>query len=278
MTTMRDSTWKAHGLAELLALTFLLLAGIRPGTAEEVAQDGRHPTIRISPATIEKNAFYNGCRVRIEGTVGSGSKAVIAIRGPEHADTFTKKVHLGPIWLNSGKVNISGVPTVFLCFSAEPLDRMLDRKSIDQYELDGEAIAWRMKFEPDQGPKDDFVGANYLALRIRQGRYRFGHGEISMGASDGASTAFSLEFEWPKTAPSAPYEVWLYEVREGAVVGVASIPLEVKRVGFPAWIAKLANNHSSQYGILAVVIAAMAGFGIDLIAVRLFGKRRGAGH
>ena len=278
MTAVRNSTRKPRAPAGWLALSLILAAGTGLTMADEAAQGGHHPTIRIIPATIEKTTSYSGCRVRIEGTVGTGTKAVIAIRGPERPETFTKKARLGPIWLSSGRVQVSSAPSVFLCFSAEPLDRMLSRQSINQYQLDGEAISRHMRIEPDPGPGDAVISANYLALRIREGRYRFAAGGFKTGDPAGGNTPFSLEFDWPKAAPSASYQVRLYEVRDGAVAGEASIPLEVRRVGFPAWIANLATNHSSQYGMLAVAFAAMAGFGIDFLVVRLFGKRRVAGH
>jgi putative transmembrane protein Alph_Pro_TM len=260
------------------AVLFCLVAGATLFTAEAMGQDVHTPTIRITPATIEKTSFYNGCHVRIEGCVRAGTKPVIVIRGPERAEAYTKKRHLGPIWLNSGRVQISAVPSVFLSFSAEPIERILDRTSIDQYQLDGEAIVKHIKFEPDQGPKDELLAADYLALRIRDGRYRFEKEWISTANPENELTPFSLEFDWPKAAPSANYEVWLCEVRDGTVLGFTSVPLQVTRVGFPAWIANLSNNHASEYGIMSVLIAAMAGFGIDLVVVRLFGKRRAVGR
>ncbi len=260
------------------AVLFCLLAGAALLAEEGMAQDVRAPTIRIIPATIEKTSFYNGCHVRIEGSVRAGTRPVIVIRGPERTEAYTKKRQLGPIWLNSGKVQISAVPSVFLSFSTEPLERILNRTSLDQYQLDREALLKHIKLEPDQGPKSKLFGADYLALRIRDGRYRFEKERIATAEPENELTPFSLEFDWPKAAPSANYEVSLCEVRDGAVVGFTSVPLHVKRVGFPAWIANLSNNHASEYGIMAVLIAAMAGFGIDLVVVRLFGKRRAASH
>jgi hypothetical protein len=48
------------------------------------------------------------------------------------------------------------------------------------------------------------------------------------------------------------------------------------RTGFPAWIAELAENRASLYGVAAVLIGALAGFGIDFITTRVFGRKRRA--
>jgi hypothetical protein len=53
--------------------------------------------------------------------------------------------------------------------------------------------------------------------------------------------------------------------------------LAVVEVGFPALVARLATERASLYGIISVIIAMAAGFGIDFIASRIF-KRRVAAH
>jgi hypothetical protein len=61
------------------------------------------------------------------------------------------------------------------------------------------------------------------------------------------------------------------------VVNKADVDLAVVEVGFPALIARLARDRASLYGIISVIIAMVAGFGIDFIPSRLF-KRKVATH
>jgi hypothetical protein len=65
------------------------------------------------------------------------------------------------------------------------------------------------------------------------------------------------------------YVVSAYECRNGAVVRQTSVPLKVVRVGLAAELAFLADQHESLYGLIAVLAAAMAGFGIDFLAMLL---------
>jgi hypothetical protein len=67
------------------------------------------------------------------------------------------------------------------------------------------------------------------------------------------------------------------ECRDGKVVNKADLDLAVVEVGFPALVARLATERASLYGIISVIIAMAAGFGIDFIASRIF-KRRVAAH
>jgi Putative transmembrane protein (Alph_Pro_TM) len=121
------------------------------------------------------------------------------------------------------------------------------------------------------------VRANYVALKKSQGVYSFGGNGISMSDS-GPCATYVLNFRWPKRAPPATYDVRVYEVLQGAVVRETSVPLSVVRTGFPAWLAYTAAHRASEYGIVAVLIGALAGFGIDRVSTLLFGKKRSAAH
>ena len=46
---------------------------------------------------------------------------MLVIRGPDKEETFNKKVRAGPIWISSGQVHITGVPSLFLSFSPAPV-------------------------------------------------------------------------------------------------------------------------------------------------------------
>ncbi len=94
----------------------------------------------------------------------------------------------------------------------------------------------------------------------------------------GGHAPFSLAFRWPKKAPPGNYEVRVYEVVGGAVVRDASVPFSVVRTGFPAWLSALAENRAPLYGATAVLVAVLAGFGIDLLTTRIFGKKRAVSH
>ena len=93
-----------------------------------------------------------------------------------------------------------------------------------------------------------------------------------------AANRFSVNVDWPKEAPPGKYEVVAYQCRDGSVVSEQTASLELVSVGFPARIYTLAMESAPTYGVLAVVLAICAGFFIDFLASRLFGKRRKAGH
>ena len=56
----------------------------------------------------------------------------------------------------------------------------------------------------------------------------------------------------------------------------AAASLEVVEVGFPAWKASFAKEHTSLDGGMAVIVAMLTGFGIDFLVPRLRRRRAAA--
>ncbi len=253
----------------------VLLASVGPVLPNGLAT----PVVRLTPKRIEMGSFYSGARLRVDGLVSGAAKAVVVIRGAETKDVFNKKARFGFVWANAGKVTISRTPSLFLCFSPEPVHNMLNSDTIRHRLLDEAVIQALMLIEPEQEARTAAVlRSNYLALKKANGLYCILPGSLNMGQPTEGGTPYSAEFLWPKKAPPASYTVTVLECRGGMVTGEASISLEVVKVGFPATLAVLAYDRAPLYGLLAVLMAVAAGFGIDFLAAKLFGKKRRVAH
>jgi hypothetical protein len=246
----------------LILLPMLLFAG---GTTPE-------PRFRITPAQISVGTSYSGADVRIEGAADAGSNIIITVTGSDREEQFNHKARYGPIWASGGRLRISGVPSLFLRFSSAPVDSLLGPDTVRQMGLDTASLAARMHIEPR--PRDrraeDAIRRDYLALKTADRVYRIDEPGVQTGSR------FSLRFHWPRKAPPGVYQVHVYEIRDRTVVRESSMPYSVVRTGFPAWLAGLAESRASLYGLVAVLIGALAGFGIDFLTTCLLGKKKRA--
>jgi uncharacterized protein (TIGR02186 family) len=231
------------------------------------------PTVKLTPDVIRMGAFYSGEWMRISGTIEQGSKVVVVIRGSDTEEIFNKKGRVGPIWVNTGKVHISGVPSLFLCYSTEPVDKLLTRAEIEKRQLDDTSIERQMTVLPKELDLP-IIRRDFVALKRQENIYRMIVDDLTIGAPTEAGVPYSLRFHWPRKAPPAHYEVRVYECRGGVIVGRVGAPLEVVKIGFPAAMAALATEHDSLYGIIAVLVAVIVGFGIDFLAAGLRRKLR----
>lgn len=257
---MEQPRTPALALAATLALAGSLCA-IEPAT----------PTLHVIPPVVEMGAFYGGAKMRIEGTIRAGSEVVVVVRGGDREEAFNRKRHYGVIWINSGKVHVKGVPSLFLRFSDQPVRRFLSRQAMDKHQLDEAAIKSQMHIEPDEDT--DVILASWLTLKAQEGTYHLIRDAVRLTPEAPGLTRYSVNFVWPKKAPPGSYQVRVYECRDKDVVGMASAALPVVKVGFPAWMAAISNDRSFVYGVVCVIVAAVFGFGIDSLTALVFGTK-----
>jgi len=263
MRTSPAASWRRTALA-LAGLAWAL--GAAPAADVQVA---------VEPPRLEVATFTTEMPVRITVRVDPAARPVVVIRGQTVESTFNRKIRVGPIWLNSGQVHVSGTPTLLLRFSPGPVAALLGRDAIDAHQLDAEAIERTMHVAPAEAD-EPAIRDSYLALRTGDGSYRFiesGDETVTPGAAPGE---YVVSFRWPTTAPTATYEVTVYECRDGAVSAVATAPFEVAATGVSAWLGGVANTHAPVYGAVAVAVAITLGFGIDFLVT--FFRRRGGGQ
>jgi hypothetical protein len=229
----------------------------------------------VEPSIVEMGVMAKGAPLRLQGALADGSQAAIVIRGGDTEETFNRKRRAGPIWINSGKVRIGGVPSVLLVFTSAPLPALLSRAEIDRAGLDEEAVKSAMRIVPDDAPSR--VRDDYLSLKRDEGRYAFVSSAIHVEPGADGRTRYRLEVPWPIVAPPGWYRVTVYECRNRVVTGQAAARFEVTEVGVAATLRGLAASRALLYGIVAVATMMTLGFGIDrLVATLRRSRYRGA--
>ncbi len=279
-------------LRERVALGFLaaILMIALPNIA---AAQASAPSLKLSPETIQMGAFYNGAKVRIEGTAPAGSQVLVVIRGDENDEFFNKKGRVGPIWVNTDRIHVTAAPSLFLSFSSADVSSLLDRTSIEAYQLDEQAIKNRLAcrshckcsttarhdtasgslaecagVEPDPQYLE-LIRSSFLALKSREGRYQTHPDAVRMVNAAEDASRYTVDLNWPRSAPPGSYHVEMYACKNRSVVARTTAPLGVVEVGFPAQMAALSSGHPWIYGLIAVLAAIIAGFAIDALTVRL---------
>jgi uncharacterized protein (TIGR02186 family) len=76
---------------------------------------------------------------------------------------------------------------------------------------------------------------------------------------------FSTRFQLPANVPPGAYSAEVLLVRNGEVIAAQRTPMFVSRTGLNAEVFEFAHRQSAAYGILAVLIAALSGWGAGVI-------------
>ena len=232
-------------------------------SAASAAQDAARMT--IEPKAIEIGALYNGTTLTATGSVPADSEAIVRFIGTPCDLHMKEKGKVGGVmWMNLDSISFKGVPNVCLVSSAVDLNRLEadGGASIGVLRLSG--LKKFIEIEAKGGGHENSF-EELLKLKQKEGLYREMLGNISYASAVDGQKAFSAKIPIPSRLTPGAYTVEVDAIRNGEVVARAEQPLTVSLVGFPALLSQLAFGHSALYGILATLIALLAGLGIGLI-------------
>jgi uncharacterized protein (TIGR02186 family) len=218
---------------------------------------------------VETGTFYDGAKMSVAGLTGAGNKIIVVVRGPSTSQVFNKIGRVGVIWVTTGKVTISAAPSLLLIFSSEPLNACLSSAASVQYQLDLGSLKKHLRIDTKAQDRDR-IADDFLAFEARQGNYRLNSVSVQTGALTHDGLPFSLNFEMPKSAAAGKYEVSVLQCRDGNVVNKVDVDFTVVAVGLPALVSRLARERASLYGFISIIIAMVAGFGVDFAASHVF--------
>ncbi len=258
----------------------LLLARPDPARAESLVAD-------LSEYLISISSNFSGARIHAFGVVSRDAPQgedsllverpedpdiVLVLTGPPRTVTVRQKDQVAGIWVNRDSIRFTDVPAYAYVASNRPLDeiangRVLVRNNIGLENIrmtTEEARRIRVPQTPTageiRGPASTRI-ATFKEALIRQKRAQGLYEENAAGVSIRAGRLFRAQIDLPAQVPVGNYTAKVYLLRNGAVVGAQTIPLYVEKGGLEHSIYEFSRDWPFAYGVAAVAIAALAGFG-----------------
>ena len=180
---------------------------------------------------------------------------------------------LGVLWMNLGSVEVSGVPDIFLLYLPEAAGGSagVGPEALQSLDVGLAGVRKGAEINGDNVDKDSLF-EEFVKLKEKSGQYEVVKDGVHYSASNGTMKSFTANPALPTTLPQGVYQVEVFAVRDGTIVGSAARDISAEEVGLPAWIATLAFDHGTLYGVFAVVVAVIAG----LLTGVLFRGEKGA--
>ena len=256
---MLRNKFSVNGLYAFLAGIFFIVMAMPVVQAQAL-------TCQVTPDAVPINLMYNGATLTVSGISGQGEDLLVKVSSP------ASDVHLkykgkasGLFWMKMGNMEFKNVPNVYMLFSTGSIENLLDANSRTDNMIGYDAIRAGSTMERSDGVEVEGKWFDeFLKFKKTEKLYNVQEGTIvrRQGAN---GDEFSLTVAWPFQAPPATYTVDVFAVRDGKVVERASAPLTVAQAGIVKQLSGLAFNNAAVYGILAVIIAMVAGFAVGAI-------------
>ncbi len=157
--------------------------------------------------------------------------------------------------MNEQEMSFSGVPAYYAVAANRPLDEMLPERVMSRHQIGTQNIRLR----PPKGSKNAEV-ERFRAALIRTKQNASLYTKKVERIQFLGSRLFRIDLWLPANAPVGRYIVQVLLIRDGQVASAEITPLTVSKVGFEAGVYNFAHRYSLAYGVLAILIAAVAGW------------------
>ena len=232
-----------------------------PGIAAALTQD-----------VVEIRSNFDGAELTVFGAatgLEDDDDIVVVLRGPDTDIRVMQKQRVAGIWVNANPVRFEGVESLYALASTRELEEFATFSALRRNEIGTEHIRLPT---PDiertvtrfgvSGVTVTELGTGIVDYRAaiarnmsRDGLYSQRPGTVEL--LEGG--LFAARLSLPATTPTGRYRADVYLFRGGQPVASRATELEVVKAGIERTVYDLAHDHPLVYGILAVLIAVIAG-------------------
>ncbi len=239
-----------------------------------LGQTGPRLVPDISARSVEIRYSFTGAQLLLFGAIlyprgrvpADPPDVAVVLKGPVQPMLVREKQKIAGIWMNADSHRFRSAPGFYAVASSRPIDQLVDERTAAIYELGLQ----NLQLSPGGGAqpeKERRFEAGLLDLRQRQGLYR----ENPRGVEISEGVLYRARITIPSQVPVGTYTAETFLIDNGKVVAAATKEIEVGKSGFERFVAEAADRYSLLYGLAAVAMSLLLGWG----AAELF-RRRGA--
>jgi Putative transmembrane protein (Alph_Pro_TM) len=278
-TLFRIASW-AEAQEHALSMDGSERQDVSPASQEGPGPDFPHSDLLLVPNTVPIGLFFHDGKVSARGILPPGCDAALIVQSQNQAmDMNIRGKRLG-LWMTVGTARFEDAPAFYQCLTSKPIRLIASRETATENGLSLEKIKREMKLhlkaekavrnagQDARAWKDEFV-------EFKEGRGLFSvkEGALRVTNSPGGAETVQGEIVLPASSPEGDYRVVLVAFRDGSPVARVEGTFSVTMMPTVAFLRDLAMEHGWLYGIVAVLAALLAGFGVAAIV-----PSRSGGH
>jgi len=239
----------------LAAVVMLLVLAPGSRADEPLVADLSEHLVRITVG-------FEGAQLLLFGAVDGEGEIVVLVHGPPETVTVRRKERTAGIWMNRDEMTFENVPAFYEVMSTSQFTDWLPDALRERHQIGVNHLELPLLREPRR-EVDPAAAIAFREALIRR-KQELGHYGVGVGSVKMLSARlFRTDVLFPTNVPTGTYTVEVLRIRDGAVIGAQSTPLYVSKVGVLADIFVFAQENAALYGILAIVIAILAGLGAN---------------
>jgi uncharacterized protein (TIGR02186 family) len=218
----------------------------------------------ISARSVEIRYSFTGAQLLLFGAIlypggrvpGKRADVIVVLKGPVEPILVREKQKIAGIWMNADSNRFRSAPSYYAVASSAPVRKLVDERTAAIYELGLQDL----QLSPGGGALPDkerrFEGG-LLDLRKRQGLYA----ENPNGVEISEGVLYRARISIPSRVPVGTYTAETFLVSDGKVIAAATREIEIGKSGFERYVALAARRNGLAYGLVAVLMSLLLGWG-----------------
>lgn len=246
-------------------VVFLMLALALPLRAEQIVSG-------LSQSRVSINASFDGTAILIYGAAMRDAPApswpllqvIVAVEGPSVPIVVRQKERVAGIWINQGAMSIEDAPSFYAVMSTGPLADILSPEEDKLHRISIPMGIGAVRMKAGAGATSDYLAA-FERIKEASGSYRLAPDSVLLLQQ----SLFRTEVALPANLIEGEYRVRIFLTRGGKVVDSQESRIEVGKDGLERFLFRLAHDQPLLYGLIALLIAGLAGWGASELFRRM---------
>lgn len=185
---------------------------------------------------------------------------VVVLKGPVRPIVLREKRRVAGIWVNASSIRLRTSPGFYAIGSSRPIDKLVDERTAAIFEL-GLANLSMSPSGFSEARKLERFEAGLIDLYRRSGL--FVENPSAVEITEGV--LYRARIPVPARVPVGTYRAETYLISRGRVLAVASRDVQIRKAGFERFVALAAQRHGFLYGLSAVFLSLVLGYGASAI-------------
>ena len=253
-------------MTRLAALLLGLAATLLPAGSVQAADPRLVPD--VSNRAIDIQYSFTGEELLLFGAIlypgqrlpSDRADIVVVLKGPVRPIVLREKQRVAGIWVNASSIRLRTSPGFYAIGSSRPIDNLVDERTAAIFELGLSNLSMSPTGFSEAKKLERFEGG-LIDLYRRLGL--FYENPRAVEISEGV--LYRARIPVPARVPVGNYRAETYLISKGRVIAVASRDVEIRKAGFERFVALAAQRHGFLYGLTAVLLSLVLGYGASAI-------------
>jgi uncharacterized protein (TIGR02186 family) len=249
-----------HLLLSLIAV-FVLTAAREPMLVPNVSQR----SIEIAYSFTGAELLLFGAIIYPDGRPPIDQADIaIVLKGPAKSIRVREKQQILGIWVNAADERFRSAPEFYAVATSRPLEKLINERTAAIYELGLGNIQLSPAGGNERSTERRFESG---LVKLRQTSRLYVDRPNTVEITGGV--LYQARIAIPARVPVGRYTAETFLISKGKILAAATRDIEIRKSGFERFVANSANQFPFLYGIFAISVALLLGWGAGEIFRRV---------